>query len=289
MNVRSIVSIATVALAAAALAGCPSDDQGGGKPTGSPGPKPAGSTKPASTGTASAAPTGDSAGGDAAYGKGVIKGVVSFSGEAPAMKVPKKRATADFCKDKQVNHNAVMVKDGKLKDVFVGIDNGQLKGQYEADKPATVDQKDCMYEPRMAGLLVGQEVQVKNSDATMHNVNAGRGTDTLFNQGQPKDSPAITKTFDEPGLVRFQCDVHSWMRSFAMVMDNPFFAISGEDGSFKIEKVPDGKYKVVAWHSQFGKKEQEIEVKGGEVEVKFEFDGTEEEPAENKGELNDLF
>ena len=77
--------------------------------------------------------------------------------------------------------------------------------------------------------------------------------------------------------------------AFAIVSDNPFYAVSGEDGSFKIEKVPDGKYKVMAWHSQYGKKEQEIEVKGGEVKVEFKYDGTEAEPDDNKGELNGLW
>jgi hypothetical protein len=79
------------------------------------------------------------------------------------------------------------------------------------------------------------------------------------------------------------------MRAFVWAMDNPFFGVSAEDGTFKIEKVPDGKYKVFAWHSQYGKKEQEIEVKGGEVTADFSYDGKEAEPAENTGELADLF
>lgn len=283
MNIAK-VSTAALALGAALWAlGCPSDDKGGTTTTAKP------TAKPTATGATTAASTGTAQAGEAQYGKGVIKGTVSFAGTAPEMKMPKKRAEAEFCKDNKLNHNAVLVKDGKLKDVFVGIDNGQIKGEYEADKPAVVDQKNCEYSPRIQGVLLDQEVQVKNSDPTLHNVNAGKGANTLFNTAQPKGAPDLKKTFEEPGIYRFKCDVHAFMRAFVVASDNPFFAVSGEDGTFTIEKVPDGKYKIVAWHSQYGKKEQEIEVKGGEVTADFSYDGKEAEPPENQGELAGLF
>ena len=289
MKTLSMVSIATLAVASAALlTGCP-DDGGGKKPTG-PTAKPTGAATgaPPATGTGATKPTG---GGDSAeaYGKGVIKATVKFTGEAPEMKVPKKRAEAEFCKDEEIKYNAVIVNDGMLKDVLVAIDNGQLEGDYEADKPATLDQKGCMYEPRILGLMPEQEIMIKNSDPTLHNVNAAQGATTLFNTAQPKGAPDLKKSFEEPGVYKFKCDVHSWMRAFAVTVDNPFHGVTGDDGTVSIAKVPDGKYKVMAWHSQYGKKTLEAEVKGGEVEVAFEFDGTEEAPAENKGELDDLF
>jgi plastocyanin len=295
MNVRSLISMTALAVAAAAfVTGCPGDEQpqGGGKPGptgGAKGPSPkgtgTGTAQPAGSGTGG--PTKPTGGGDAKFGAGVIKGTVKFSGTAPEMKVPKKRKEADFCKDTEVKYNAVFVKDGKLKDVFVGLEG--IEGEYTAEKPATVDQKNCMYEPRMQGVMVGQHVIVKNSDPTAHNINASHGAQTLFNQGQGKGAADIDKTIEEAGVVRFKCDMHSWMRAFAIATENPFFAISGEDGSFKIEKVPDGKYKLYAWHSQFGRQEKDVEVKAGEVTVDFEYKGTEAAPAENQGELNDLF
>ena len=97
MKTLSMVSIATLAVASAALlTGCP--DDGGKKPTG-PTAKPTGAATgaPPATGTGATKPTGgDSA---EAYGKGVIKATVKFTGEAPEMKVPKKRSEAEFCKE----------------------------------------------------------------------------------------------------------------------------------------------------------------------------------------------
>jgi plastocyanin len=297
MNRRPLISVATVALASLALlAGCPEDKPGGtstsgAKPpapkTSGSGPAAGGSTSPAGSGAKTdPAPSGDSG----AYGKGVIKGVVKFTGdEVVPMDVPKKRKDAEFCKTKEVKHNAIVIKDKKVKDVWVGLWNEQVKGEYKADGAKTIDQHDCEYVPRTTGLIVDQEFEIKNSDPTLHNVNAKAGTKQLFNTAQAKDADPVKKSFEEPGIYRLQCDVHAWMRSFIIVTDNPFQAVSGEDGTYTIEKVPDGKYKLVAWHSYMGKKEKDVEVKGGEVTVDFEYDGSEEEPAENKGELDDLF
>ncbi len=289
MKTRSMVSIATLAVASAALlTGCP--ESGGDKKPGGKKPATTGAavtSKPATTGTGATKPTGG--GSEEKFGKGVIEATVKFTGEAPEMKVPKKRSEAEFCKDEEVKFNAVVVNDGMLKDVFVGLEDGQVEGDYEAEKPATLDQKSCMYEPRILGLMPEQEIIIKNSDPTLHNVNASLGATTLFNTAQPKGAPDLTKSFEEIGNYKFKCDVHPWMRAFGVTVDNPFHAISGEDGKAKIEKLPAGKYKLMAWHSQYGKKTQEVEVKDGKVEVNFEYDGTEEAPAENKGELDDLF
>lgn len=289
MNLRSVVSIATVALASAALVGCPAEETKQSTTGGSQTSKPA--TTAATTGAASGdtKPTANPTAGGDAFGKGVIKATVKFTGTAPEMKVPKKRGEAEFCKDTPVKYNAVVADGGMLQDVYVGIADGQLKGDYPADATLTVDQKDCMYAPRIQGALPEQKIVIKNSDATLHNVNAGKGAATLFNTAQPKGAPDLEKAFEETGIYRMKCDVHSWMRAFVVVSDNPFHGVSGADGTVTIDKVPDGKHKIMAWHSQFGKKEAEVTITGGEATVEISYDGTEAEPAENTGELNDLF
>lgn len=284
---RPTVSIATlVAAAALVLTGCPEEQKpAAGTTGGTPAAKTTGAAA-AGTGTAAAAKP---SGGAGKMGEGVIKGVVNFTGEAPEMKVPSKRKDQPVCKDKEVVHNAVITKDGKIQDVLIYIGDGQLTG-YTATGPAKVDQVDCNYVPRIQALLPDQTLQVLNSDATLHNVHAKFGTESKFNQAQQKGAPPIEKSFEDTGIYRLQCDVHSWMRAFVVVTENPFNAVSGADGTFTIEKVPDGKYTLTAWHSQYGKKEKkDVEVKAGTpADVTFEYDGTEDEPPENQGELNDM-
>jgi plastocyanin len=287
---RQLASLAAVALTSLVLAaGCGGDEKSG---SGSAPAKP-NTAKPAMTATATAPATTSAAAAPAKEGNATIKGVVSFSGKAPEMKVPAKRKDADFCKTKEIKYNAVLVAGGKLQDVLVRITPGGVPGNWKApEKHAEIDQTDCMYAPRIQGVVAGQSIDIKNGDQTLHNVHTYRGTESLFNQAQPKGAAAISKeTPDESSVMKFTCDVHPWMRGFVVVTDHPFFAVSGADGSFKIEKVPAGKYTIEAWHSQFGLlKKEAVEVKeSGEVAVDFEYKGTEAEPAENKGELNGLW
>lgn len=285
---RQLASLAAIALTALVLGGC-GDDKPAGSGATSGTAKPATTAKPTATATA----TAKAAAAPAKEGSATIKGAVAFSGKAPEMKVPAKRKDADFCKTKEVKYNAVLVNGGKLQDVLVRIAPGGVPGEWKApEKHAEIDQVDCMYTPRIQGVVGGQTIDIKNGDATLHNVHTYKGTETLFNQAQPKGSPALVKEVpDDPTVVKFSCDVHPWMRGFVVVTDHPFFAVSGADGTFKIEKVPAGKYTVEAWHTQFGLlKKEAVEVKdSGEVTVDFEYKGTEAEPAENKGELTGLW
>ena len=287
---RQLASLAAVALTSLTLfVGCGGDE----KPASGSAPAKPNTAKPAVTTTATATATQTAAAAPAKEGNATIKGVVAFSGKAPEMKVPAKRKDADFCKTKEVKYNAVLVKDGKLKDVLVRIAAGGVAGNWKApEKHAEIDQADCMYSPRIQGVVAGQTLDIKNGDQTLHNVHTYKGTESLFNQAQPKGAAAIAKDApDEASVMKFTCDVHPWMRGFVVVTDHPFFAVSGEDGSFKIEKVPAGKYTVEAWHSTYGLlKKEAVEVKDtGEVTVDFEYKGTEAEPAENKGELTGLW
>jgi plastocyanin len=290
MHRRDLVSLAALAMTALTIGvGCPEEQKPSGPAAGATTSKttaaaPSGKPTAAAPTTAAATPT-------AAMGTATIKGVVNFTGKAPEMKVPAKRKDAEFCKGKEVKYNAVLAAGGKLQEALVRIENGGVKGKFEAPKTAAhIDQVDCMYHPRIQGVVAGQDIAIKNSDGTLHNVHTYKGTESWFNQAQPKGAEAITKELEDSGVIKFTCDVHPWMRGFVVVTDHPFFATSGADGSFTIEKVPAGKYKLEAWHAFYGLKTAEVEVADGKtVETTFTYDGTEKAPTENPDELKDLF
>ena len=284
-DLASLTALATLALTVGV--GCPDE-----KPAGTTGgAKPPVSAKPVVTATSTGA-AAPAHGKDGPMGTATIKGAVAFTGKAaPEMKVPKKRKDAEFCKTKEVKYNAVVVNNGKLAETLVRLANDSVKGDYKAPtKHAEIDQTDCMYTPRIQGVVAGQEIDIKNADGTLHNVHTFKGNETWFNQAQPKGSVAITKELEDTKLVKFVCDVHPWMRGFVVASSHPFFAVSGADGSFTIEKVPAGKFTIEAWHPHYGLKTAQVEVADGKpVEVNFAYDGTEAEPIENKDELKDLF
>ncbi|HEX9295094.1 MAG TPA: carboxypeptidase regulatory-like domain-containing protein [Polyangiaceae bacterium] len=212
-------------------------------------------------------------------GQGTVTGTVAFTGKTPeAAELPRK---ADpVCAAKPMKSNEVIVNsNGTLKDVLVRVAPGSVKGKFSApDTTANVRQEDCMYTPRVQGAVAGQTVQVENSDKTMHNVHTYKGQETILNQGQPAGSPPIKKEnlATEPAVLKFKCDVHPWMTGFVVVTDHPFFQTTGSDGSFKLDKVPAGKYTLEAWHSKYGLKTASVTVEPNKTaEVKFSYDGTE--------------
>ena len=257
----------------------------GARPSGAPR-----SSKPAST--ASATPTGSvsATAPTGALGHGVVHGVVSFTGKPPEMKTPAKRVGSG-CPDDGALHNAVLVNAGKLRDVYVRVVSPDLKGTYAAEGAVEIDQKNCQFLPRVQGGVVGQALRVSNGDPVIHNVNARGGLGGL-NVAQPKDARPVERKIEELGLVKLHCDMHPWMRAFVFAESHPFFAVSGEDGSYRIERLPPGKYQVEAWHSQFGWKKavEAVEIAGEtSATVDFAYSDKDPEPQENPGELKDLF
>jgi plastocyanin len=204
-----------------------------------------------------------------------IEGEVTFTGKAPT---PGKlhREADPFCAKKPMTDPSVLVKGGKLENVWVHV----TKGAKDAAAPAGVvemDQKDCMYTPRMTTAVVGQKIQAKNGDPVLHNVHTYLGASTLFNKGMPNDKAAPIETVaKDEGMMKWKCDVHPWMRGYIGVSKNGLQAVTGDSGSFKIENVPPGKYTIESWHEKYGAKTQEVTVEAGKpAKVTFKYDGTE--------------
>ena len=103
------------------------------------------------------------------------------------------------------------------------------------------------------------------------------GATTVFNKGMPNDKASpIEYVAKEEGMMKWKCDVHPWMRGFIGISKNPYQAVTGADGSFKIDNVPPGKYTIESWHEKYGTKKQDITVEDGKpAKVDFKYDGTE--------------
>jgi plastocyanin len=151
-----------------------------------------------------------------------------------------------------------------LQNVFVYVKDGLGDRTFPAPQtPIVLDQKGCKYMPHVFGVQVGQPVQIRNSDPTLHNVHAVPRVNAEFNFGQPAGVPEATKTFDKPEImVPFRCDVHGWMAAYGGVVPHPFFAVTAQDGSYEIKGLPAGTYTIEAWHERFGVQTQTVTVDG---------------------------
>lgn len=204
-----------------------------------------------------------------------VKGLVTFEGEAPQ---GKKLNLPSGCQNSgggEVYSNEVIVNKGKLQNVLVRVVKGH-EGKATAGVPSEeviLDQKGCIYTPRVAAARVGQKVTFINSDPIFHNVRSVTSVNEKFNVAMPKKNQRETKIFTKAELfLQAKCSVHPWMGAYVAVMDHSFYSVTNNLGEFSLPKLPAGKYLVEAWHETLGTRTQELIVSdSGISELKFNF------------------
>lgn len=211
---------------------------------------------------------------------GTIKGVTNWEGKIRKRK-PIQVSADPHCAKVHADHpllsdKLVISADHKIQDVFVYVKSGLPAGKTwpVTSEPMVLNQTGCHYEPHVFGIMIGQELLVKNNDNTAHNINAQTKNNEGFNKSQPKKGMEFTESFSNREMMfKIKCDVHRWMNAYCAVMEHPFFATSDENGEFEITGLPDGTYVIVTWHERFKKgQEQTVVISGGETqEVEFVF------------------
>jgi plastocyanin len=175
--------------------------------------------------------------------------------------------------------DAVLVAaDGSLKNVFVHVKDG-VDPAYSFPIPheaVVLDQKGCIYTPRVLGVRAGQTLEIVNSDPTVHNVHAVPLANQEFNKGQPFQGMRERQVFTVPEVpVRFMCNVHGWMAAYVGVVPHPFFAVTDASGNFQLKGLPPGTYTVEAWHEKFGRQTEKVTIGDKQTQtVEFTFKAT---------------
>ena len=202
-----------------------------------------------------------------------VTGKVKFVGKAPANPAID-MSEEPKCKAKYTTtpHEAIVDvnKNGTLGNVFVYVKTGlPADAKYPVPAtPVTIDQSGCTYHPRVFGIMVGQNLEIKNSDPLLHNIKAMGKKNRPFNISQPAAGMTTMRTFTTPEvMLPVECNVHGWMHAFVGVLPHPFFASTGADGSFSITGLPAGTYTIEAWHEKYGAQTATVTVTGSDTKT----------------------
>lgn len=205
---------------------------------------------------------------------GTIQGVVKLVGPAPTVPPIKTTKNQDYCGNSIENPLYVVGKDGGLKNVEVFL-KGIEKGKANPGGTITLMNEHCMFQPRVQGSNVGQQIKIASDDPILHNTHPQNNdtSATIYNIALPFKGFSVTKPLPStPELIRVKCDAHEWMRAWIWEFDHPYYATTDADGHFEIKDVPPGTYTVVAWHEVMGQKDASATVAAGKpTTVDFSF------------------
>jgi len=186
--------------------------------------------------------------------------------------------------------------DGGLKDAVVLLMD-VAKGKPFKFEPPTIEAKDCRFLPFVNVVKDRAEVKVVNMDPVFHDIQAYEtshlGPRVLFNTPLPMNphhkrtvgadshehmagQPMSEEIHMTKGRRIFvmQCGFHAYMESWGMAVDNPYYMVTGSDGTFSLTEVPPGEYALIAWHPGVGTTlEKKITVPAkGTVSADFQFE-----------------
>lgn len=203
----------------------------------------------------------------AAQEAATVTGVVKLNGSRPKSKPIK--MTCPSCAPLYpggMTREDLTVDDKNLvQSAFVYVKTGLEGKKFEISKtPVVLEQKGCRYEPHVSGLMVGQTLLIRNSDPHNH---CTHGIAIVNKESNVALLPGMEyeRVFERPEVpVHFKDDVYPWMRAWVLVLDHPFFAVTGPGGKFEIKGLPAGKYTLEVWQEKCAPLTRDIEVKPSE-------------------------
>jgi len=147
-----------------------------------------------------------------------------------------------------------------IRNVVIYISEGAPYPGPVPTTPVIFDQQGCQYTTHVLAFRAGQEVKISNSDPLSHNIHPLARVNREWNKLQPPRTPPFSYAYENEEFIPVKCNLHPWMQGYFVVLRTPYFAVTGDDGSFALPELPPGRYTVTAWQETLGTQSREIEI-----------------------------
>jgi len=205
---------------------------------------------------------------EGASAKGVLEVEVIFHGEAKNTII---HDHDGHCGSPIQPDDIVVSNDGELKDVVIYLENVSNKRKSVSKSTLIIDQKGCLFVPHVLLCWPKDEIIIKNSDSSTHNIRINPERNSSLNENvAPSNSATYIPKYSE--FIKVVCDIHPWMNAWIVVREHEYYAVTNHKGFVEFREVPSGSYKLTAWHPLLGKLSKDIQVVNSQTtKIKFEY------------------
>ncbi|MBI3811376.1 MAG: carboxypeptidase regulatory-like domain-containing protein [Nitrospirae bacterium] len=216
---------------------------------------------------------------------GTLSGKVMLQGTRPPTRIFHLifSPNIDFCgkvsdgKANRLLKEFEMSEDGGFRNVVVAVVGVKAGKKFDYNPELTID--TCRIGPFVTSVRNHHPITLVNKDPIAHDIQGyslqDNYTFAMFNKPIVPNSTAVKPIELRNGhyIFRTQCGVHDFMQSWGMAVGNPYFSVTGPDGSFSIPDLPPGTYDVIAWHPYMKVQARQVTIPAdGKAAMNFQFD-----------------
>jgi len=144
---------------------------------------------------------------------------------------------------------AVQGSDGKpLADAAVFLESREARALLKPAAGLEIEQAAKQFTHRVSIVPLGSEVAFPNRDKVRHHVYSFSPVKT-FELKLYSGTPANPVLFDKSGIAVIGCNIHDNMVAWVVVVETPYYALSGATGKVRLDNVPAGTYRLRTWHA----------------------------------------
>lgn len=206
-----------------------------------------------------------------------LKVKVVFDGKQPKLPPLQGTEKEPFCKGKELPNELIIVGEkGELPNLALimdmrksDVDDIHPDLEKPSKEPLVIDNKNCIFEPRVAFLQAGRPVIVKNSDKCAHNYKIDPFSNQPINVLVPigDEIKADFPKGERSNFSEYGCTIHPWMKGQLIIREHPYVGVSNEKGELVIKDLPAGKVTFKVVHEAMDRSIKEITLGGKKVKT----------------------